>query len=782
MGQEKQVATAPVAAPAAPAVAPKTKVALRRTFTDAYELKTRDGAQSSVSRQAAADSINSTALISAQIALQQAEAKKASEKAAALGLQSVRLPNGSWIGSATLTHGGSPIFVKSSNRTSAALIKTNQVWPAAAGGTVAPGVTGAGRSILMWDGGIGGVPLQTHPEFQLGGNSRITIPLGTTPEFHATAVAGTLAAAGLTTPDTPNADARGMAYEANVLAFDQDGDLTEIQSQTLAELQLRRVSNHSYGFDHGWTFLVDNSSVPATTFILWEGDIGISQAESQFYGLYTAGARTIDQQAYAKPYFQTVWAAGNQRFQGPDSNYFVRSFAGYGGYFYATFRFGVIGYTNAGTILQGSTVFIPQTGVNTFGAPVAVNNISPPVDGGATGFDTLSDKGVSKNALTVGSVDGARTLADVGSATAHGPTDDGRLKPDVVAKGVDIFTTEDSGSYTSISGTSFAAPAVASSANLVSFRYEDLWGNREPMRSSTLRGLIAHTADDVVVVNADPKLAIPAGPDYKTGWGTMDTAEAMTSVNANHAATYNGVRMRPFIKEVFLPDGSEIDFTVRATGGMPVKVTAAWTDPAGETQATNLLDPTASRLVNDLDLTVTRTVAGSAQIFKPWRLNPASPATAAIRIYPDSNMNSLDNIEVVETNTNATAAQIHRIRIKQKTGSTIRQVDPVTGTLVTGGQWVSITLSGVAQSNINFTITAQTFAFGAATVQATLTWNAVVGQIYRIQRSTNLVTWTENSGDIIPLREVVTATTLPAPSSGSGFYRVITVQPNPFNL
>ena len=57
-----------------------------------------------------------------------------------------------------------------------------------------------------------------------------------------------------------------------------------------------------------------------------------------------------------------------------------------------------------------------------------------------------------------------------------------------------------------------------------------------------------------------------------------------------------------------------------------------------------------------------------------------------------------------------------------------------------------------------------------------------IGEIYRIQRSTNLVTWTDNSGDIIPLQATVTATSQPAPASPNGFYRVTTVSPNPFNL
>ena len=63
-----------------------------------------------------------------------------------------------WMASPHRTTAGSPIFIKSSNFSAAQLIKTNQVWPTAIGGTVPPGLTGSGRTLLMWDGGSNGVP------------------------------------------------------------------------------------------------------------------------------------------------------------------------------------------------------------------------------------------------------------------------------------------------------------------------------------------------------------------------------------------------------------------------------------------------------------------------------------------------------------------------------------------------------------------------------------------------------------------------------------------------
>lgn len=55
-----------------------------------------------------------------------------------------------------------------------------------------------------------------------------------------------------------------------------------------------------------------------------------------------------------------------------------------------------------------------------------------------------------------------------------------------------------------------------------------------------------------------------------------------------------------------------------------------------------------------------------------------------------------------------------------------------------------------------------------------LTWNAVNGGTYRVQSSTNLVTWADASGDILANQNSVTFT-IPAPSASQCFYRIYRV-------
>ena len=759
-----------------------------RVFVKATELK--NGSTPALFKQIlAATSAAAASSAPAKITAVQNATTQATNLANSLGLAPAAFfSNGAWLASPTvLRPGGAPVFVKSMNAANAELIKTRHIWPAAQGGTVGTGLTGAGKKVLMWDGGFDGLPDNTHPEFLSGGVSRISLQSAGFADTHATAVAGSLAAAGLT------ASARGMAFESVVEARVQPSDLPfMLGTNSLATLKDIRVSNHSYGLDHGWTYLVADWTGQLDVYLLWEGDTALSQVESNFYGLYTQQSRDWDSQSYEKPYWQMVFAAGNQRGEVANTSW---SFIDIGQptLFYATFRGTSLGLTNIGLPGASSPVFIPiTTNPLALGTAVNIPNVFPSADGGIAGFDTLSGSAVSKNALVVASVDGDRRLTSVAQNTAHGPTDDGRMKPDVVARGVDVDTTDISGAYSTFSGTSLASPAVAGSANLISFRHEELWSAKDPMRASTLRALICHTADDVVydhVLPANPTpaqiaekdaLDVKAGPDYKTGWGTMDTAEAITVVNANHASNFQGIPMKPFIKEVFLPRGGQIDFSVRATGAAPVKVSVAWTDPAGVAQTSDVLDPSGSRLVNDVDMTVVRTLAGgTTQTFRPWRLDPTAPGNAAVR---DAVGNSRDNIEVVETTTNATTNQIHRIIVKEKTANTLQSVNPSTGALEPGGQWVSIILSGVNAPTINFAITTFKINFAAGQVHAELNWNAVVGQTYRIQTSTDLINWTWNSGDIHALSETMTASSLQLPQGGSRFYRLAAVRHNPFDL
>jgi hypothetical protein len=68
-------------------------------------------------------------------------------------------------------------------------------------------------------------------------------------------------------------------------------------------------------------------------------------------------------------------------------------------------------------------------------------------DGGASGYDCISQQGCAKNILTVGAVNdivgGYSSPGDVvmSSFSSWGPTDDGRIKPDICANGVGLYSS-----------------------------------------------------------------------------------------------------------------------------------------------------------------------------------------------------------------------------------------------------------------------------------------------------------------------------------------------------
>jgi hypothetical protein len=284
------------------------------------------------------------------------------------------------------------------------------------------------------------------------------------------------------------------------------------------------------------------------------------------------------------------------------------------------------------------------------------------------GFDLITGHGLSKNAITVGAVEEVLNYTGPESVilsptSSCGPADDGRIKPDIVAKGVDTFsaTNDSDNSYAFTSGTSMASPSVEGTLLLLQQYNNQLNGSF--LRASTLKGLMIHTADEA---GSNP------GPDYSFGWGLINAEKAANIITEKGLQSY--------ILENTLAQGETFSIPVNAIGNQPLVATLSWTDPKGELHSFNVDDNTAD-LVNDLDIRITQ----NDDTFFPWKLNGDNPAAAAIK-----GDNLVDNVEKTEIEG---ATGNYTVTISHK------------GNLTNGSQNYSLIISGIILKNFWFTST-----------------------------------------------------------------------------
>ena len=239
---------------------------------------------------------------------------------------------------------------------------------------------------------------------------------------------------------------------------------------------------------------------------------------------------------------------------------------------------------------------------------------------GNEGYGTINSPGTAKNVITVGASENVRAfggtdgcgVSDAASNNARdlldfssrGPTDDLRMKPDLVAPGTHMagaspqhpgyagastcaesFPTGNP-FYSLISGTSQATAAVSGAAALVRDDFTDDRGI--PPSPAMTKALLINSATDLAG-GSNGKGAVTAGaPNADQGWGRVNAGAAV------------GTTPRQYVDQtsVFGAPGASYR---RGYGivnpSQPVKVTLAWTDPPAA------VGPGPS-LVNDLDLVV----------------------------------------------------------------------------------------------------------------------------------------------------------------------------------
>ncbi len=228
------------------------------------------------------------------------------------------------------------------------------------------------------------------------------------------------------------------------------------------------------------------------------------------------------------------------------------------------------------------------------------------------GYHSTAPPACAKNHITVGALtdtDGVTTF------TSWGPTDDGRLKPDISAPGFGVTSCAVGGGYISLSGTSMAAPAVTGILSLLLQDYRAQFPLLDDPRNSTLKILLAHTAVDLG----------NAGPDYQTGYGSVRIQQAIDFMRSDDGLNFF---------EATVGNNGVHAVAVRVNpGDGELRITLAWDDFPGTPNV-------SPALVNDLDLRVFDPDGG--QHF-PWTLNPNIPSAAAVR----TSVDRLNNIEQV---------------------------------------------------------------------------------------------------------------------------------------
>jgi len=440
---------------------------------------------------------------------------------------------------------------------------------------------GAGIKVGVWDGGS---VRNTHQEFST--NRVVKKNSSAANDDHATHVAGTIGASGLT------ASAKGMAPLVAIDSYDWNSDYAEMTAAGAATANDPAtkvpLSNHSYGYN----------------------------AATADMGRYEAECNTTDALALSLPYYLIFWAAGNE-----------------------------------------------QDVLTALG-----------------GYQSITYNGLSKNILTVGAANDAVTsgIRDVAKGTlasfsSMGPCDDGRIKPDLVANGVSVnspVSTSDTAYDASYSGTSMATPNAAGSATLLVQLYKtNFYG--QLMRSSMLKALMIHTADDVG----------RTGPDYQYGWGYLNIKAAADLILAHKASLAAPKMVEDSVSNV----GKIKTYSYVWDGVSPLRATLCWTDPAGAAQTA--ADSRTPNLVHNLDLKIT--APDGTTVHQPYTMPFVGTwTTNSMVLNATKGKNNVDNVERVDIPTPGQA------------GTYVVTVS-LDGTLTTTTQAFSLVVTGGANVEAN---------------------------------------------------------------------------------
>jgi hypothetical protein len=202
---------------------------------------------------------------------------------------------------------------------------------------------------------------------------------------------------------------------------------------------------------------------------------------------------------------------------------------------------------------------------------------------------SITQDATAKNVIGVGAFNHYNNLIrtddrHTGNQGNRGPTQDGRIKPDVVGPYDSIYTTTSGDRYTSgFGGTSGATPVAAGAVGLIYEMYrENHFGNNPS-------GKMPHAATVKALLIADAyQYEFSQGNRFAQGWGLIDAGNVY-NMGKNHLIDDENNAVRT---------GESVSYKIIPTTATPLKISLVWTDVPGTISS-------AKHLINDLNLKVT---------------------------------------------------------------------------------------------------------------------------------------------------------------------------------
>ena len=261
-----------------------------------------------------------------------------------------------------------------------------------------------------------------------------------------------------------------------------------------------------------------------------------------------------------------------------------------------------------------------------------------------------SGPNLSKNVLTVGAIkdqiNDPITSFEIASFSGYGPTDDGRIKPDIVGNGIGLYSPvaytnwgiASNAYYAYYSGTSMASPNVCGTAAILTQYYKNLYNldtnNVTPMKSSTLKALLCLTANNGELDHGKPT--------YRYGYGLVDG-------KAGAQFLEKSVQTNPttFIfdsDEDYLHTNDQLckHYTIQTNDDeTKLRVMLAWNDYTDNNTPIYIgHDSNISPIENKLRLYSIH----NFMKYYPYSLNKNSPSSDAT----NRNFNTIDNVQLLE--------------------------------------------------------------------------------------------------------------------------------------